>query len=65
MPFLQALRSHMTRGIVFRHFYRGLANSAGKDFRDGAVGTIRVLMVHSSFAPRLLLGLPYFIHFSL
>jgi hypothetical protein len=24
-------------GIVFRHYYRGLAKSAGKDFRDGAV----------------------------
>jgi hypothetical protein len=25
------------RGIVFRHYYRILAKSAGKDFRDGAV----------------------------
>jgi hypothetical protein len=25
------------RGIVFRHFYRRLAQSAGKDYRDGAV----------------------------
>jgi hypothetical protein len=25
------------RGIVFRHYYRSLAKSAGKDFRDGAV----------------------------
>jgi hypothetical protein len=25
------------RGIVFRHFYRSLAKSAGKDFREGAV----------------------------
>jgi hypothetical protein len=25
------------RGIVFRHHYRSLAKSAGKDFRDGAV----------------------------
>jgi hypothetical protein len=26
-----------SRGIVFRHFYRSLAKSAGKIFRDGAV----------------------------
>jgi hypothetical protein len=25
------------RGIVFRHYYRSLAKSVGKDFRDGAV----------------------------
>jgi hypothetical protein len=25
------------RGIAFRHFYRSLAKSAWKDFRDGAV----------------------------
>jgi hypothetical protein len=25
------------RGIVFRHYYRSLENSTGKDFRDGAV----------------------------
>jgi hypothetical protein len=25
------------RGIVFRHYYRSLAKSAEKDFRDGAV----------------------------
>jgi hypothetical protein len=25
------------RGIVFRHYYRSLAKSNGKDFRDGAV----------------------------
>jgi hypothetical protein len=25
------------RGIVFRHHYRSLAKSAGKDFHDGAV----------------------------
>ena len=25
------------RGIVFRHYYRSMAKSAGKDFRDGAV----------------------------
>jgi hypothetical protein len=25
------------RGIVFRHYYRSLPKSAGKDFRDGAV----------------------------
>jgi hypothetical protein len=25
------------RGIVFRHYYRSLARSARKDFRDGAV----------------------------
>jgi hypothetical protein len=25
------------RCIVFRHYYRSLAKSAGKDFRDGAV----------------------------
>jgi hypothetical protein len=25
------------RGIVFRHYYRSLAKSAGKDFRDSAV----------------------------
>ena len=25
------------RGVVFRHSYRSLAKSAGKDFRDGAV----------------------------
>jgi hypothetical protein len=24
-------------GIAFRHYYRSLAKSAGKDFRDGAV----------------------------
>jgi hypothetical protein len=24
------------RGVVFRHYYRSLAKSAGKDFRDGA-----------------------------
>jgi hypothetical protein len=25
------------RGVVFRHYYRSMAKSAGKDFRDGAV----------------------------
>ena len=25
------------RGIVFRRYYQGIAKSAGKDFRDGAV----------------------------
>ena len=24
--------------IVFRHYYQSIAKSAGKDFRDGAVG---------------------------
>jgi hypothetical protein len=24
------------RGVVFRHYYRSMAKSAGKDFRDGA-----------------------------
>jgi hypothetical protein len=26
-----------SRGIVFLHYYRSLPNSAGKDFRDGAI----------------------------
>jgi hypothetical protein len=25
------------RGVVFRHYYRSMAKSAGKDFHDGAV----------------------------
>ena len=25
------------RGVVFRRYYQGIAKSAGKDFRDGAV----------------------------
>jgi hypothetical protein len=35
------------RDIVFRHFYRSVAESAGKDFRDGAV--VAMIFVRSSF----------------
>jgi hypothetical protein len=36
LPYLSCALAR-DRGIVFCHYYRSLANSAGKDFRDGAV----------------------------
>jgi hypothetical protein len=33
----QCLSCALVHGVVFRHYYRSMAQCAGRDFRDGAV----------------------------